>query len=184
MLPRRLLVISLVAFCALIPLGCGAGDGRIPNKHAAQLSGSVDSIAKAAENSDCARAQARIEETLVKISSLPQSVDRQLVENMRNWLTHMRSRVSSDCQKAPVPVEPEKTTPTEPKPSPEQESQSTDKNEQTDPAESQSQNQPEKKDPAKPEQSQPQRQPNHGPSQPAPPSNPGNSGGASPEATQ
>ncbi len=127
MLIRYGLPILLAVFCTAALAGCGGGENAnlLSAGQAADLRTKVNAISTSVDSSDCSTAQDEVDEALAQVESLPKSIDRELVTNLRQWLGHIRTRVQKDCRVESEPIEPESDrsstdeTPKEEEPKPE-----------------------------------------------------------------
>jgi cell division septation protein DedD len=106
----RLRVILLVA-PALLLAGCGQDDpGLIPENRAQALVETVDRIEASCSDEDAVAAQQEVDEARAQVNELPRGVDRQLKQNLQEWLDRIERRLDSDCE--PEPEESPTPTPT------------------------------------------------------------------------
>jgi hypothetical protein len=104
---RALPVLALAA--GVLVVGCGEENrALIPEAESQDLVASVDQIRSACSDGDVAGARSAADEAGAQINSLPRRVDDQLVQNMREWLEQIQSRIDRDCE----PEEEEEETPT------------------------------------------------------------------------
>jgi outer membrane biosynthesis protein TonB len=94
------------ALGALALAGCGSEDDAalIPQENADQLSAVVADAGDAAAAGECDRARRAVSEAEAELAGLPRSTDRQLKQNLREWLEHLDGRIAEDCE-APEPEE-------------------------------------------------------------------------------
>jgi hypothetical protein len=116
-MPRRPLL-ALGLLLAVIPMaGCGSEDPElIPQDRASALTSTIDEITAACDAEDTAKAKAAAEAANRQVSELPRRVDADLKRNIRDWLSHIESRVDNDCEakqeETPTPTPTETATPT------------------------------------------------------------------------
>ena len=96
-----LLAVLLSALLA----GCGAqNDALIPQDDADRLSGLVADAASASDAGDCDAARRQVSEAEQQLSALPRKTDRELKQNLRDWLTYLDGQIDDQCE-----AEPDKT---------------------------------------------------------------------------
>jgi hypothetical protein len=91
---------------ALALAGCGSGDDAalIPQADADQLTALVSEAGDAASAGECDRARRAVSEAEAELSGLPRRTDRELKQNLREWLEHLDKRIAEECE-APEPEE-------------------------------------------------------------------------------
>jgi outer membrane murein-binding lipoprotein Lpp len=112
----RLPVPVLGLLAALLLAGCGQENPKlIPQQDADALTSRVDAIQQACASGDRTTASAGVDAARQEVSQLPRRVDAKLKHNLRQWLTQIDERVSSDCapEATPTPTETATATPTE-----------------------------------------------------------------------
>jgi hypothetical protein len=113
---RRALPVLLLATGVLVA-GCGEENrALIPEAESQTLVAGLDQIEAACADGDVAGARAAADETGAQINSLPRRVDDRLVNNMRDWLDQIQSRIDRDCkpeEEEPTPTVTPTETPTE-----------------------------------------------------------------------
>ena len=94
------------ALGALALAGCGSEDDTalIPQQDADQLTALVSEARDAATAGECDRARRAVSEAEAELSGLPRRTDRELKQNLREWLEHLDSRIAEECE-APEPEE-------------------------------------------------------------------------------
>ena len=94
------------ALGALALAGCGSDDDAalIPQDRADQLTALVSEAGDAAAAGECDRARRAVSEAEAELSSLPRRTDRELKQNLREWLEHLDNRIAEECE-APEPEE-------------------------------------------------------------------------------
>jgi outer membrane biosynthesis protein TonB len=114
---------------ALLAAGCGRDDPQlIPQRDADDLLALVDEAGQSLEAGACDRAHEAVDAADRQVSELPRRVNRQLEDNLRDWLRHLDRRIRAECDDAaaeeeatptptPTPTPTETPTPT-PTPTP------------------------------------------------------------------
>jgi hypothetical protein len=104
----RRLTLLVLAVAALA--GCGQSNpDLIPAGNAEAMQQTADRIAEACSNEDRTEARAQIRLAQREIDGLPRRVDRELKQNLQDWIDQIQSRITEDCRAEATPTQ----TPTE-----------------------------------------------------------------------
>ena len=106
--------LALGLLLTVLAAGCGSEEPElIPQARASQLTAAVDEVADACADEDPDKARAAIAAANELVSELPRRVDDALRANLRDWLSHIRSRLDRDCEpeETPTPDPTETATP-------------------------------------------------------------------------
>jgi cell division septation protein DedD len=83
---------------ALLAAGCGSSNPKlIAQTDADKLNASVDQIQQACDSGNAGAVSQRTQATRDLIDGLPRKVDKQLKQNMNDWLDHIDKRAGHDC---------------------------------------------------------------------------------------
>ena len=110
---RSLLVAAGVS--ALLA-GCGSdNDNLIPQGDADQLSSLVAEAGDASAAGECAAAERAVRQAEQQLSGLPRRTDRNLKQNLRDWLDYLDQQIADSCEATPeeTPTATPTATPTE-----------------------------------------------------------------------
>jgi outer membrane murein-binding lipoprotein Lpp len=89
-----LLTLALALFVA----GCGSSNPKLlAQTDADKLNASVDQIQQACDSGNAGQVRQRTQGTRDLIDGLPRRVDKQLKQNMSDWLDQIDKRASRDC---------------------------------------------------------------------------------------
>jgi outer membrane biosynthesis protein TonB len=96
---RSLLVAAGVS--ALL-VGCGSdNDKLIPQGDADQLSSLVAEAGDAAAAGECDAAQRAVRDAAQQLSGLPRRTDKNLKQNLRDWLDYLDQQIADKCEAKP-----------------------------------------------------------------------------------
>jgi hypothetical protein len=116
----RTLAVAAAA-AALLPMGCAQENPRmIPQDDADALVASLEEVATAVSEGECARATEELAAARSQVDRLPRTVAESLTGRLRQGLDHVGSRIPVDCgpdepeETATPTVTPEETPPPEP----------------------------------------------------------------------
>jgi hypothetical protein len=113
MLRHRTGLLTLVL--ALLVAGCGSSNPKlIAQTDADKLNASVDQIQQACDSGNAGQVRQRTQGTRDLIDGLPRKVDKQLKQNMNDWLDQIDKRAGRDCGgSSPTPSATATETPTQ-----------------------------------------------------------------------
>jgi outer membrane biosynthesis protein TonB len=111
---RSLLVAAGVS---AVLAGCGSENEQlIPQGDADQLSSLVAEAGDASAAGDCDAAQRAVRQAEQQLSGLPRRTDRNLKQNLRDWLDYLNQQIADECEatpeETPTPTPTETATPT------------------------------------------------------------------------